>query len=286
MKWLLTLELAVLLLSTAILAQAGEDTFNAERGCWQHRLISVCQAGPTMVEVLQPSNLEPGRKYPVLYILPVEVQGEFRFGDGLAEARKLDLTNRLGVICVAPSFTSLPWYGNHATNPAIRQEEFMIRSLVPDIDRRYPTQADAEGRWLFGFSKSGWGAYTLLLRHPETFGYAAAWDAPLMLKGEDTGKGWGPLGIAAAFGARETFLQFLPTQLARENAGRLKARRRLVLGVGADWKSQVEQMHDYLDQLAIPHVYRPDLTVKHRWDTGWFEPMAEELAKAARVPKE
>ena len=34
---------------------------------------------------------------------------------------------------------------------------------------------DARGRMLVGYSKSGWGAFTLLLRHPGVFSRAAAY---------------------------------------------------------------------------------------------------------------
>ena len=57
---------------------------------------------------------------------------------------------------------------------------------------------------------------------------------------------------------------------------------RLVVGVGQSWKPQCIAMHDLLTKLAIPHTYRDDLVLKHRWDTGWFTPTVEELAKLAR----
>jgi hypothetical protein len=34
---------------------------------------------------------------------------------------------------------------------------------------------------LTGASKSGWGAFSLILRHPDFFGYAAPWDTPFMM---------------------------------------------------------------------------------------------------------
>ena len=44
---------------------------------------------------------------------------------------------------------------------------------------------------MLGFSKSGWGACTLLLRNKELFGYAAAWDVPFMLNGKNSwDSGW------------------------------------------------------------------------------------------------
>ena len=82
---------------------------------------------------------------------------------------------------MAPTFSHLPWYADHPTDPDIRQESYLLEVVIPFIEANYPARADRRGRLLLGFSKSGWGAYSLLLRHPDVFGKAAAWDAPLMM---------------------------------------------------------------------------------------------------------
>jgi hypothetical protein len=257
---------------------------DATTGIQSYALPSPYQSGPTVVRVILPEPLIAGKRYPVLYVLPVEPEGGFRFGDGLEEGRKLNLANKHQVICVAPSFKVVPWYGNHATDPKVRQEDFVLKSLVPDVDQRFPTVADSEHRWLLGFSKSGWGASVLLMRHPTVFGYAATWDAPFLLNGENHGKEWGPIGIKDVFGTKETFLAVLPPTLLADHANALKQRRRLVLGVGVDWKSHVVGMHELLDQRRIPHAYLPELLVKHRWDTGWLGPVADQLVDLATAP--
>ena len=237
------------------------------------------------VDVLLPDHLDPQKKYPVLYILPMEADNGSGFGNGLVEAKKADVANKYDMICVYPSFTTVPWYGNHATDPTIRQEDYVLKALIPFIDSKYPTRRDKEGRWLIGFSKSAWGAYTLVFRHPNVFGYAAGWDAPFALNGDNSGKNWGPMGLSNIFGTKENMELSLPTKLAAENASWLKQRCRLVLGVGSYWKPQVEQMHNLLQALGIPHEYRSDLAFPHRWNTGWFAPMVEELVKIARTPQ-
>ena len=282
-KAVIALTAALAFLTASALAKDAEaPKINPETGFIEVMLPSEFQAGPTLVEILVPDRMDAGVEYPVLYILPVGKPGP-EFGSGLEEAKKADIANKLGIICVAPQFTLVPWYGNHATDPEIRQEEHILKRLIPFIDTHYPTRKNPEGRWLIGFSKSGWGAFTLLLRNPDVFGYAAAWDAPLMLTGDDGGKKWGPMGIEKVFGTKEAFQQFLPTRLAGQNASRLKQRPRLVLGVGSTWSGQATKFHALLDQLGIPHVYLPDLFVPHRWDSGWFPPMVDALANTARA---
>ncbi len=270
----------------SMLIHASPDAapqLNPETGFMECKLTTEYQAGPALVQVLLPDRFDASKKYPVLYILPVEGIGS-NFGHGLVEAKKADVANRFGVICVYPIFNKAsPWYGNHATEPTLRQEDYVVKALVPFIDSKYPTQKDKDGRWLIGFSKSAWGAFTLLFRHPDVFGYAAGWDGPLMLDG--SGKDWGPMGLSVNFGTKEAMLQNLPTTLAKENASWLKERPRIVLGLGIFWAGQVKKMEALLQSLGIPHVYRDDLTVEHRWDTGWFPPMVDELVRIARAPQ-
>ena len=71
-----------------------------------------------------------------------------------------------------------------------------------------------------GFSKSGWGAFSLLLRHPEVFGRAAAWDAPLMLEQPNR------YGMGAVFGSQENFLNLTFLCFAFANPTLLFAGRR------------------------------------------------------------
>lgn len=259
--------------------------FNAERGVWEFALPSEYQSQPARVQVLLPDWLEATERYPVLYILPVDASAKEPWGNGLAEARKANLANELKVICVYPLIQSgIPWYGNHASNAGNRQEDFMVKTLVPAIDARYPTRAEKEQRWLIGFSKSGWGAFTLLLNHPECFSYAAGWDTPFMLTGDNSGKDWGPMGLSGNFGTVEAMRPNVPTRLALAKAAWLKERTRLVLGPGNSWTAQSREMHDLLEKNGIPHIYRQDLLLKHAWDSGWFASVAKDLVTLARTP--
>ncbi len=257
-----------------------DPVFNEQTGFWEFELASGYQSGPAKIGILLPDNISQRKhEFPILYILPVGGPNG-AFGDGLMEAKKANLANKYEIICVRPYFTSVPWYGDHAIDPHKQHESYLIRQVIPVIDSLYPTEANAGGRWLIGFSKSGWGACTLLMRHPDVFGYAAAWDAPFMLNGDNSGKDWGPMGLRVNFGTKEQMQQFLPTRLA-ETSPWLKEKTRLVIGPGQYWKEQTTAYHEFLKKLDIPHIYRSDLVFKHRWDSGWFGPMAEDLVSVA-----
>ena len=80
-----------------------------EHGFLVHTVRSEYQSGPTQIKVLLPDRLDNGRRYPVLYVLPVEPGDGTRWGDGLAEVKKHDIHNRHGLICVLSTFSQLPW---------------------------------------------------------------------------------------------------------------------------------------------------------------------------------
>jgi hypothetical protein len=237
-----------------------------------HTVASEYQAGETQVRVLIPERLEPGRRYPVVYVLPVEAANGRQYGDGLLEVQRHDLHNKFGLICVQPTFSDLPWYADHPTDRAIRQESYLLQAVVPFVEKTYPVQAVADGRWLLGFSKSGWGAFSLALRHPDRFGRAAAWDAPLSMTRPDR-YGMGPI-----FGTQENFERYQISTLLKARAAMPEKLPRLIL-LGYDaFREQQAAIHVLMLELKIPHQYQDGPAQKHTWHSGWVEPAVRLLA--------
>ena len=166
--------LNVIALASLLLGHQPECVVSAARrageGYLVHDVTSALQAAPTQLRVLLPDRMESDRRYPVVYVLPVEAGSATRFGDGLLEVKRRDLHNRFRAVFAAPTFAHLPWYADHPTEARIRQETYFVHEIVPAVERRYGVVAGPRGRLLLGFSKSGWGAYSLLLRHPNVFG--------------------------------------------------------------------------------------------------------------------
>jgi S-formylglutathione hydrolase FrmB len=260
----------------------------------QHRRTSPYMAGTNRVEVLLPDGYDPARTYRVLYVLPVEERESHRFGDGLMVIRNQGLQNKYGLIVVAPTFDRTPWYGNHATDSRVRYEDYVVRDLVPFIEKNYTTPGTPDGRLLLGFSKSGWGAFTLILRNPDVFGYAASWDAPLMM----TGKQFGSWGTDSNFGTAENMALYLPTELIRKAPADFKAKTRLVLAgkdkfgtlsdkrFPYDGPSHTEAFHDLMEKQGILHLYNADLPATHSWNPTWVKPVVEMLMSLADKDKQ
>lgn len=240
-------------------------------GILVHTVRSACQSGETKIRVLLPERAEPGRRYPVVYVLPVESGDGRQYGVGLDVVREHDLHNKCAAVFVAPTFSDLPWYADHPTDPRICQETYFLKVVVPAVEKRYPVIAERDGRWLLGFSKSGWGAWSLLLRHPDLFGRAAAWDAPLA-EAAPTKYGMGPI-----FGTQANFEQYRIETLLRREAARLGEKPRLVLLGYGNFREQHVRVHEEMLRWGIPHVYRDGPARKHHWDSGWVGEAVELL---------
>ncbi len=271
--------LLALFLGLAIVAQpasAGEPAGTKDaNGFIVHEMDSPYQAGKCVVRILVPDRLEPGKKYPTIYVLPVEARDENRFGNGLLEVKKHDLHNKHQAVFVAPSFSTTPWYADHPTNPVLRQESHLLKVVIPFVEKTYPVRKETAGRLLLGFSKSGAGAFSLLLRHPDQFARALAFDAPLMREQMSKGQ--------VVFGTQQNFEKYSVPRLLQETSPKLGGEKRLILlGKGFLQKQHV-QAHALMDKLKIAHEFHEGTERKHTWDSGW---VPEAVALLLTTPKQ
>lgn len=150
-----------------------------------------------------------------------------------------------------------------------------MHGVVPWVDRNYPVQPGREGRLLVGFSKSGCGAFCLLLRHPDLFDRAAAWDSPLM-QSTPTRFGMGPI-----FGTQQNFEAYRIDKLLERRAAELAGPPRLILLGYGNFQEATAAAHQRMVDLAIPHRYHNEPFRKHCWNSGWLEEAVNLLTSPA-----
>ena len=242
-----------------------------------HSFTAMCayQAGPATLDVLVPLDVGARRNWPVVWVLPAMPADEPRHGNGLEELRRHDLHNRIGFIAVRPAFVVTPWYADHPIDPARRHESYLLDVVLPWLESNYPVSSEPRDRWLLGFSKSGCGAWSLLLRHPDVFSRAAAWDAPLMQTQPDR---W---NMQDVFAGPAHFADYcIPALLQRRRDLLRRGAHRLVLLGYDNFRDHVTAAHRFLEELGVPHLYANDTRRPHRWDSGWV-PEAVSLLTAA-----
>jgi hypothetical protein len=268
----------ILFIAAPMMAASSESFQVTPEGFHEYRLSSPYQAGATSLRVLVPDNMDPRKEYRVLYVLPVHEDGLRKSGDGLLEVKKHNYHNKHQLICVSPAFTTKPWFADHDLNPQKQDESHFLKTVMPFVEKNYPVRADADGRLLIGFSKSGWGAIALILRNPDLFGKAVGWDIGIRA---DTG----PITederaerIAREWGTVENFEANRISNLVKTRGKDLGDKARLFYysteGVRAIGGVEI---HRLLVENEIPHRYVMEPRRRHAWDTGWIPEAVEFL---------
>jgi S-formylglutathione hydrolase FrmB len=134
--------------------------------------------------LLPPSyDAEKARRYPILYLLHglgdneqmLIHSGGFNLVQDLWERHQL-----ADLLIVTPDGGSSFYINSHdGRHP---YEDFFLREFLPQIEKRYRTQAGRASRGIAGISMGGYGALHLAFRHPQLFGSLGAHSAALLEK--------------------------------------------------------------------------------------------------------
>lgn len=61
------------------------------------------------------------------------------------------------------------WYADWKKEKEKNYESFIVKELIPEVEKRYPCGGSFEKRGIAGFSMGGHGAFKISLKHPEMF---------------------------------------------------------------------------------------------------------------------
>lgn len=154
-------------------------------------LASAALGRETRVRVLVPDGFDVDRSapLPVLWLLHGGMDDVTSWTErGGAEV----LTAGLDLLVVMPDAGLGGWYSDwHNPESAagrLRWETHHLAELRPWIERRYRTRTDRAGRAVAGLSMGGFGACSYAARHPELYGFVAAFSAALDILDPDIGK--------------------------------------------------------------------------------------------------
>lgn len=246
----------------------------------QYTVSSNRQMVETIIRVLEPDDLANLAHPRVLFLLPSTPELSHRSGDGLDQVLTHDLHNRHGLVAVAPTFSDWPWMTDLPESAMFQQVLYFLEDVVGFIDGLYPGAT----RLLIGYSKGGSAAIQLLLRYPDLFRAAAAFDSPIMKEQPDQWE------MPYFWPNPEHFRDFAIPHLLRTRGRDLGEFPRIALfGYGnfgkdaPDWTyDHLTAAHDLMDDLGIPHLYDNETPREHRWDSGWLPDAVAALDRMSR----
>ena len=231
-------------------------------------------------------------RYPVLYLL-------HGFGghhsDWATRTNVADYAAQYRMIVVMPEGNN-GWYTDSASVPAGKYESYILKELIPDVQKRYRTIEARYGRAIAGLSMGGYGALKFGLKSPDTFAFvgsisgalaAANWtedDLKNLKSIRDSVFGvFGPMGSEARK-ANDIY------EITRGlSAARIAALPYIYLDCGTEdllGGLNNQQFAALLREKKIPHEYR-ELPGEHNW-AYWDQQVPEVLKLAAqkmRLPK-
>ena len=181
------------------------------------------------------------------------------------------------------------WYSDSVSVPNDKYESYIVKELIPEIDKNFRTLADRDHRIIAGLSMGGFGALKFGLKYPEMFSTVGSFSGALGAA-SFTEKSAGNIGkgIDAIFGpdgsdarkANEIF------NLVRElTPDKIKTLPFIYQSCGTE-DFLFQNNRDFLTLLTekkIPHEYREHPGV-HDW-VFWDDQVREFLDVAARRTK-
>jgi S-formylglutathione hydrolase FrmB len=120
------------------------------------------------VKYQSPENRE--KRFPVIYLL----HGLSGHSTDWLEKTKIALYATHYDLFIVMVEGGNGWYTDSATVPADKYESYILRELIPDVEKRFRVSTQREGRAIAGLSMGGYGAIKFGLKHPEMFAMAAS----------------------------------------------------------------------------------------------------------------
>ena len=109
-------------------------------------------------------------RYPVLYLLH-GFGGHYR--DWVIRTNVADYAARYRMIVVTPEGNN-GWYTNSVSTATDKYESYILKELIPDVQKRFRTIESRYGRGIAGLSMGGYGALKFGLKSPDMFAFAGS----------------------------------------------------------------------------------------------------------------
>ena len=123
--------------------------------------------------VVVPNHYKKSKKaFPVVYLLHGYSGNYASWAKDFKELGKH--VDQYGFIVVGVDGNYSSWYFDSPIDPSFKYETYVVKELVPFIDKQYRTIADRKARAISGLSMGGHGALYLSFKHQDVFGAAGS----------------------------------------------------------------------------------------------------------------
>ena len=179
------------------------------------------------------------------------------------------------------------WYTDIPSKPNTNYESYIVKELIPEIDRRYRALNDRAHRMIAGLSMGGYGALKIAIRNPSMFSLAGSFSGALGVSSDNEALVLSPgillTSITTTFGEPEVHKNNdLFAMVASASPEQVKAMPMIYLACGTEdftFRNN-DDFRTLLLRKKVPHDYR-ERPGTHAW-AFWDSQVAEFLAVAER----
>jgi len=127
--------------------------------------------------VILPANYdaETGVRFPVIYLLH-GLSGHYDNWTDKTKIAEFALNHQY--ILVTPEGGD-GWYTDSASDPKEKYESYIVKELIPTVDKEFRTKADRKHRAVAGLSMGGYGSLKFGLKYPEMFALVGSFSGAL-----------------------------------------------------------------------------------------------------------
>ena len=168
----------VLCLPIAVCAQQAQLKSALPANVENYKLNSKLMAREMPYRVVLPIDYKSANDktaYPVIYLLH-GLTGHF--SNWTDSSKLVEHAAKYNYILVTPEGNN-GWYTDSATVPNDRYESYIVQELIPEIDKKFRTQADRNHRAVAGLSMGGYGSVKFGLKNPEMFALVGSFSGAL-----------------------------------------------------------------------------------------------------------
>lgn len=239
-------------------------------------------------KIILPSkyNTEKTKRYGVIYLLH-GLTGHY--DNWTAKTKIADYAAHYNYIIVTAEGDD-GWYSDSVTKANDKYESYIVKELIPEIDKKFRTVANKNNRSIAGLSMGGYGAIKFGLKYPEMFSLVGSFSGALPATGwtDKNSAAWLSKSIMTVFGdaAHETRYANDIYKIVREMPD---ANKKTLPFIYLDCGTEdflIQPNRDFaalLFEKKIPHEFR-QLPGKHDWNY-WNSQVQEFLELSEKFVK-
>ncbi len=206
------LNLQILLLSlfwvstVSVIGQTVKPTTDSTGTVSKQTLDSKLMAREMPYNLLLPKNyndeVNKATRFPVIYLL----HGLTGHYNNWAENTKLEqYSGNYNYIIVMPEGDN-GWYTDSATIQNDKYESYIVKELIPEIDKKYRTKAERKNRAIAGLSMGGYGSMKFGLKYSEMFALAGSFSGALGVTDvtDKNSQAWVSKSVMSVYGDAES----------------------------------------------------------------------------------